>query len=173
MVMSDESVPPQDIENIVLELIMEFVGRLGIVQSAIHDLHPRLILKQKNITDPIERAKFIKDYWYTTKGIGIWQNEWEYRVHGAGCQFTHIHSGEPLHWDMGHRNCFDKNWFVDYVVWHLNKDESDMFLAPLLTQLQEISTYGVREVVFPILKTLSKKHVLSEEINAHNYVLLE
>ncbi len=172
--MSDESVPRQStIEDTVLRLIKLFIQRLRVLQNAIWDLHPRLILRQKNITNPRERAEFIKNYWRTTKGIGIWQNEWKYRVHGAGCQLINIHSGEPLHWDIGHRNRFDKSWFVDYVVWILNKAEREKFLAPLLSRLDEISRYNVQEVVFPILNDLSKKQVLSGEINGHTYVLLE
>lgn len=172
--MSDESVPQQDgIEDIVLDFIVEFVGRLDIVREAVFQLHPFLawkVWKNKKPRTLQKRAKFMKK----TKKMpysAIWKKDWNYQVHGMGCKLTHILTGEPLEWDVDKMYSFDKYWFINWLQWRLLDGKEDETVAQMKEYVEITANNNLQLVVFSILDTLCHKRIL-ENYYYNRYIIL-
>ena len=170
--MSDESVPLQEVEDVILELIKEFVGRLGIVQEAVFHLHPFIMWKtwnKKKSRTPQEKATFMKKT-HNMPWSGIWKNIWTFRVRPLGCELRHIHNGEPLRWDVGERNGFDKYWFIHWLEWRLKNKEVNISVLYMKKNIEVTNITDLERLVFPVLERLCSTHKLTKP-NSSFYIL--
>jgi hypothetical protein len=75
---------------------------------------------------------------------GIWrdseQNEWEYSLHGGGCQLRNIETGEPIDWDAPNVNSYTLMFFERHLLWQMSYPYRSIKLGYLrLVMLQSVN----------------------------------
>ncbi|NJM06539.1 hypothetical protein HC891_10610 [Candidatus Gracilibacteria bacterium] len=55
--------------------------------------------------------------------IDVYNQTWEYFLHGRGCDITNTETGEPIDWDCADINAFDAMFFVEHLQWQLQQVE--------------------------------------------------
>jgi uncharacterized protein DUF6896 len=113
----------------VIEILLEFRPDL-IRQENLSNLFPIVDLDEK-ITE------FVKKY---TNGQiafrGIWRKVWQYRLHGIGCELTHIHTKEHFNWDIGDPSTFYLTEFISHLEWRCLYESNKPNVATLLNLLK-------------------------------------
>ncbi len=127
---------PPHIEHVFRNLILYFIERQRLVMLAMLDLNPIVLQGAVNLPS-LDLEPYIKRF-HNKLGnlkqgesyqVGIWKNDWKHWVHGIGCRLTHIHTGEYLEWDAVDANGFDMGWFCDHLMWRLEHESDDPFVA--------------------------------------------
>ena len=106
----------------LLDAIEYYINRQKIVSQALTDLG-------FDVTTDVEvdnRQSYISmQKWMThakeVPDSGIWidtnNDEWQYLIHGAGCQLTNKKTGEPIDWDVPRINSFTPMFFYNHLFW--------------------------------------------------------
>ncbi len=134
-------------------VLLLFVQRQRIVYDLLKELRPDFLINLDALTES-ELDEFVD---MTIKyqhipGSGFWgqDNEWEYWIHGRGCQITHVVTQERIEWDTIDPLVFDRYWFTNYVDWFKEKtgylSEVDT-TNYLVEEMNEFVTMGLIEPV--------------------------
>jgi hypothetical protein len=155
-----------DVQQLILTLIQQFVERQSIVLEAMKDLYfdPGMWL------DETPRSWSILSRQYSLKSpMGIWIKDsviWKYRLHGPGCDLVNQETGEPVQWDAPNLRRFDRYWFFNWIYWWIeqNQDQAvfttmtvadrktESFRTYIFKELYQLETLGtiVRDDPYPV-----------------------
>ena len=166
----------EPIESAVYSLIKEYVMRQEIVLEALNDMRPDIVRRNMENYAPKDISDATVDY-YLRHPVGMWDSndEWDYFIHGHGCRLTHKKTAEPIEWDTGDLKRFDKNWFLNRLMWRLESSSKDETIEIIRRNFEtsDNTREALNEIISPILTRLSERNLLSDSRNQIHYRILE
>lgn len=173
------------IQSAVYAAIRKFVQRQSLVLEAMKDLRPDIVMRRRNEgdPDPKEVARLTQEY-FRRPPVGDWgeNKEWEFYLHGAGCRLTHKITNEPIEWDVGSLDRFDRFWFVYHLEWRLDSDVADEDISVIRAWLKKrLETwsetkplYGpLQDDIFSVLEELRDLGILSRHEQYYTLIVEE
>lgn len=131
-----------DLDNIFRNLIVYFLERQRLVVLAMIELQPSLLSRMPDAKFPaIDIQAYIenvdeKDTEGTRLYLGIWKNDWKFRLHGYGCELIHTQTGEPLNWDAANSEKFRFEWFWEHLLWRSRYEGDDPYVSKILDWME-------------------------------------
>jgi hypothetical protein len=143
-----------ELSSSTLRLVHRFVTRQEVVAQAISELRPDW---RKRPEVPF---------------VGYWgeNNEWKYRLHGVGCELTHIETGEPLEWDVYGLTTFDHFWFAYYVQWLFDAEPDNPDCLRLIASGATRNSNELSKFIGTILDALVEEQLLTKKGNKYTVI---
>jgi hypothetical protein len=170
---------PEAIVRVVCKLMGHFIERQQIVVRLMVRLRPDLI-KQYGIDtilgidiepylralDNIEQRADSLDFLFN----GIWNNVWQWKLHGIGCRLMNLQTGELFDWDAGHPYELSDFWY--HLDWRIRNEPQNADIQRLLRWQAEHQLAG-SEFYLRIEHYMRELHILSEQkLDDHRTLLL-
>jgi hypothetical protein len=169
-----------NVQQALYSLVKRYVERQKLVLEVMRDLRPDMIMRIENRGNAEFWATWTRERWQAfvlenarKSATGYWgdNDEWEYRLHGAGCCLTHRKTQEPIEWDLGSLRRFDRFWFVNHLNWLLDQNTEDEAISTVkkwyeneakLKQPPKPSYGPLHDAVFSMLEQLHQMGLLSQ-----------
>jgi hypothetical protein len=79
--------------------------------------------------------------------IDVYNQTWEYFLHGRGCDITNIETREPIDWDCADINAFDTMFFVEHLQWQLQQVELTKHLSRIKVWLSTCNEFSIYKLI--------------------------
>lgn len=161
----------RSIEIFIYSLIKRYIDRQKIVQNAMIDLRPDLVVLANGLNQTEEILNLSKKHLNIPQN-GYWgdNQEWLYYIHGFGCKLTNASSGEPIEWDAPDILIFDRFWFVNNLRWYMVRYSKNKDVIALSSRVVK-SGREMQEVIFDIIDRLKTSGSLTNPnlLNPNKY----
>ena len=143
-------------QDIVVEAMIQFRPNLIIALDLedhfkLDDLEARIKYYEVNYKDNSEHF------------TGIWNGEWQYQLHGIGCEMLNIITGEYFDWDMSDPAIFSSYELFRYMRWcWYEKKARDEITKTIIDWMKDISLSRLNTLL-KILETSGKISSKSDE----------
>jgi hypothetical protein len=149
-------------------LLLKYLARRQeTVITAMIELCPEFILYEGlnfvfKIPDLETKAKVSRQRYERgeTKFRGIWANEWEYRLHGIGCELKNLLTGEMFDWDISNPNTFLTGEFYFHLLWRCKNQRDDKSIKQYVEWVDQEN--GNHIILLELLARTGVIHRMSE-----------
>ncbi|MEM6283020.1 MAG: hypothetical protein AAF787_12560 [Chloroflexota bacterium] len=128
----------KELSQMCVQIVVNYlIRRRETVIQALIELRPELVYHHglskhypiENLEAKVEDFINSRDNNSLVKPCGLWRNDWQYRLHGIGCELVHHHTQEKFDWDIGRPDNFIVGELELHLEWRCKTQQEAQEIA--------------------------------------------